>query len=135
MEEELYLLQQPPFRFVDRLAVMEDDGAETLYQVTDNTLLMTDDGHMSAGGMVEVMAQTAAAWQGLWAVRHHLEVRPGKIGAVSGMHIYAWPKVGDTLCARMRIVNKVFGVMSIETSIHRDGECICEAKMKIALDD
>jgi predicted hotdog family 3-hydroxylacyl-ACP dehydratase len=124
------LPQRPPFVMIDAFV---DEGNELMYsQLTvreDNILL--EDGALSASGMVENIAQTAAARIGYIC---GLEGRPapiGYIGAIQHLRVTSLPIVGEVLRTSVTIQNQIFNATQIRGEVRRGDDVLASCEMKI----
>ena len=101
-----YIPQRPPFVMVDDLLESTPDSALTQWLVPADGELV-ENGILQAAGLMENVAQTAAAWIGYQAKTQNQPIRIGYIGAVKRMTVNAFPRVGETLQTRIDIVEKV----------------------------
>src|ERR1700744_581924 len=96
------LPQGPPFIMVDQLLYVDEHTARTSFRVrADNPLV--DNGTFTAAGLMENIAQTAAAGAGYAAHSSNGEVRTGYIVSVSNLEIKALPIVDDELTTETTI--------------------------------
>ena len=136
MEQEYDILtllpQRPPMVMVDRL--LHCDPVVTVTELTvreDN--IMVEDGHMSACGLIENIAQTCAARMGYINLSSGKEVRVGVIGALRDMEIHSLPSVGSRIETKIEVSDEVFG-MTLAHAESRSGDTLlCSGTIKIAL--
>ena len=122
--------QRWPFVMVDELVSSNDDTTQTTLLVQAGNVLVND-GILSEAGLVENIAQTAAAGAGYAARQFGKPVKPGFIGAVKNLEVFALPKVGDTIETEVKIENRVFDVSIIKGKITCEGSTIAQCEMKI----
>lgn len=124
------LPQGPPFVMVDELVVADNSGASTRYRVTaDNP--MVADGQFGAGGLIENIAQTAAAGAGFVAQAAGGKVSSGAIVSVSNLEILRLPAVGDELVTAVTITSRVADIIVISGTITCGQDVIARGEMKI----
>ncbi len=127
-----YIPQRPPFVMVDELVSSSETSAVTTYCVpTDNVLLTGNE--LPAAGLLENVAQTAAAWIGSIATAKNEPVRIGYVGAVKKMNIYRLPQVGETLTTTIDVVATAFDITLVSGTIKIGNELAAEMDLKIAL--
>ena len=127
------LPQRPPFLFVDRLEHYDDMETVTSFTVPEEHLLV-EDGHLTASGILENMAQASAARIGyLCKYILHVPVRIGYIGAIRKFRVNRLPAAGETLHTTVVLVEDVFGISLADVTVRVDGEIIAEAALKTAL--
>ena len=136
MEQEYDILtllpQRPPMVMVDRL--LHCDPVVTVTELTvreDN--IMVEDGHMSACGLIENIAQTCAARMGYINLSKGEDVRVGVIGALRDMEIHALPEVGSTITTRIEVSDEVFGMTLAQAESYCGDTLLCRGTIKIAL--
>ncbi len=122
--------QRPPFIMVDRLVSCDENGSQTTTKVRDENILV-DNGEFSEAGLIENIAQTAAAGVGYIAKQNGEPVLTGYIGAIKNLEIYALPKVGDVIETGVVIEKMVFDVTMIAGSVICRGALLAKCEMKI----
>ncbi|MBZ4189810.1 3-hydroxyacyl-ACP dehydratase [Niabella beijingensis] len=125
-----YIPQRPPFVMVQTLEHSDDDGAATWFTVTDDNILV-EDGLFREPGLVENIAQTAAARIGYLCNKENKPVPVGFIGAVQRLKISRLPATGEVLNTSIRIRNQVFNATIIDGAIAVNGEVIASCEMRI----
>lgn len=127
------LPQREPFLFVDRLLHYDDHETRTAFTVREGHLLV-EEGHLSASGILENMAQTSAARIGyLNKYILHIPVRIGFIGAIRKFRVHRLPAVGETLETTILLREDVFGISLTDAVVRIGDEVIAEASLKTAL--
>lgn len=127
------LPQRPPFLFVDRLEHYDDTETVTSFTVPEEHLLV-EDGHLTASGILENMAQASAARIGyLCKYILHVPVRIGYIGAIRKFRVHRLPAVGETLTTTIIFQEDVFGITLTDAVVRIGEEIIAEAALKTAL--
>lgn len=128
------LPQRDPFVAVDCLVHYDDREVVTETLVRADSLF-TEDGRMTAAGLMENIAQTCAARIGFRTlyVLGLDKVDIGVIGALRNMEIHALPLAGQTLTTRVTVKEEAFGITLVEASVTSEGRTLAEGEMKIAL--
>ena len=128
------LPQRDPFVAVDCLVHYDDREVVTETLVRADSLF-TEDGRMTAAGLMENIAQTCAARIGFRTlyVMGLDKVDIGVIGALRNMEIHALPLAGQTLTTRVTVKEEAFGITLVEASVESEGQLLAEGEMKIAL--
>ena len=127
------LSQREPFLFVDRLESYDDRETVTSFSVPAEHLLV-EDGHLTASGILENMAQSSAARIG-YQCKYilHVPVRIGYIGAIRNYRVHRLPAVGETLSTTILFREDVFGITLTDAVVRVGEEIIAEASLKTAL--
>ena len=125
--------QRPPMVLVDRFEGIDAEGVSTTGYTVEPAGLFVAGGRMSECGIIEHMAQSAAARIG-WCCR--AEGRPvpvGFIGAVSRLELHDLPRTGAHLRTRLRIVQEIGPLSLAEERTEADGRPLAEGNLKIYL--
>ena len=122
--------QKPPFVMVDKLIAFSETGTTTGFTIKADNIFVKD-GIFKEPGLVENIAQTAAARAGYVSKTQNKPVMVGYIGAVSGLQVLALPKTGDELITEITIENQIFDVTLISGKITCNDQLIAQCKMKI----
>jgi predicted hotdog family 3-hydroxylacyl-ACP dehydratase len=128
------LPQRDPFVAVDSLVHYDETEVVTETLVRADSLF-TEDGRLTAAGLIENIAQSCAARIGFrtLCVLGLDTVDIGVIGALRNMEIHALPRVGRKLTTRVRVEEEAFGITLVEASVTSEGRILAEGEMKIAL--
>lgn len=122
--------QRWPFVMVDTLVSSNDETTHTTLLVQVENVLVNDS-VLSEAGLVENIAQTAAARAGYIARQLGKPMQPGFIGAVKILEVFTLPKVGDTIETEVKIENQIFDVTIIKGKITCKGATMAQCEMKI----
>lgn len=125
--------QRPPMVLVDRFEGIDAEGVSTTGYTVEPAGLFVAGGRMSECGIIEHMAQSAAARIG-WCCR--AEGRPvpvGFIGAVSRLELHDLPRTGVHLRTHLRIVQEIGPLSLAEVRTEADGRPLAEGNLKIYL--
>jgi predicted hotdog family 3-hydroxylacyl-ACP dehydratase len=122
--------QRPPFVMVDELVYCDEFITQTIFKVANDNVLVANGEFMEAG-LMENIAQTAAARAGHIAEIENKPVAVGYIGAVKNFEIFNLPKVNDELLTEVKIENQVFDVTIISGVVKCNGIVIAQCEMNI----
>ena len=129
--------QRPPFVMVDKLIYFEGKIAKTQFTITPDNVMLADDGTLSAGGIIENMAQTCAARIGY--INKFLESKTAKIGvigSIKNLTINSFPKAGDVLTTTVEeTFSGMLNMTMLNAKIECEGTIIAEGEIKVALTD
>jgi 3-hydroxymyristoyl/3-hydroxydecanoyl-(acyl carrier protein) dehydratase len=121
------LPQKTPFKMVDHLHFSEENKIVTSFTVNaDNPLVC--DGFFTEGGMIENMAQSAAAGTGYFFTQQQKEIPIGYIGAVKNVKISRLPASGDEIRTELTTLNRIGDASIVEGKIFSGKELLgcCE---------
>ena len=130
------LPQKEPFVMVSRLVELDDVRTVCETDIGEDNL-MAENGHLSASGLIENIAQTCAARIGYYN-KYVLkkDVQIGFVGAIRNMEIIGLPEVGQMITTIVEVKEEVFGMTlaSAMVIIREKGEkVLATAEMKIAV--
>ena len=127
---EILIPQRSPFVMIDKLLEVAETSTTSGFTILDNNIFVQD-GIFKEPGLVENIAQTAAARAGYVSKTENKPVLVGYIGAVNNLQIFSLPKTGDELITEITIENQIFDVTLISGKITCDKQLIAQCNMKI----
>ena len=132
MGEELYKLipQRNPIVMVDTFFCAEEEGAETGLHVQMGNIFC-EEGVLREPGMIEHVAQSAAAFAGYLPYTQGESPKLGFIGEVKKFKISRLPKVGEFLHTTLRVLGEAAGVTLIAAETKSNEEVLATCQMKI----
>lgn len=130
--EEL-IPQRRPIVMVDRLERIEEGVSTTTLEIRPGNLFV-EEGRMTECGLVEHVAQSAAARIGYLFRQKGERVPIGYIGSVNHFRLERLPEVGERLTTSIRVLQEVFQVSLIEAEVRSGEELIATTRMKIFLE-
>jgi predicted hotdog family 3-hydroxylacyl-ACP dehydratase len=122
--------QKPPFVMVGELLFSDDNITKTSFTITAYNVFVIN-GEFSEAGLMENMAQTAAAGSGNMARIENRAVTNGYIGQVKNFEIYSLPKVGDVLITEVKMEVQVFDAGIVSGKIWCNDMEVAQCEMKI----
>jgi predicted hotdog family 3-hydroxylacyl-ACP dehydratase len=127
-----YIPQKPPIVMIDAIISCDDVSVTTQLEIEADNIFVQDN-FLQEPGVVENMAQTAAAKAGYEAKKQNAEPFLGFIGAIKDLKIFALPKVGDILTTTVTVKMDVMGITLIGAASHCNDIKIAECEMKIVI--
>ncbi|HLP22088.1 MAG TPA: hypothetical protein VK174_17360 [Chitinophagales bacterium] len=122
--------QKPPFVLISTLHTVSESNSVTTFNF-DNNHVLCQNGKLTAAGLMENIAQTAAAKMGYECDMLGKKIPVGFIGDVRDFVYTRLPLVGEEIETEIVINNQVFDVSMITGSVKQNGEEIASCKMKI----
>jgi predicted hotdog family 3-hydroxylacyl-ACP dehydratase len=126
--------QRPPFVMIDQLINCDAISSRTMLRVREENVLV-DDGELSEAGLIENIAQTAAAGIGYITKKNGDAILTGYIGAIKNLEVFALPKAGDVIETEVIILNKIFDVTIISGSVTCKEVLLAKCEMKIFIEN
>ena len=122
--------QRPPFVMVGRLLSSDEQVTRTSFRVGEDNIFVVN-GRFTEGGLLENIAQTAAARAGAISRIENKPVQVGYIGAVKNLEIIDLPGTGDELITEIRIEDAIFDVTVISGKVWCNEKVLAQCEMKI----
>lgn len=126
--------QRAPIVMVDEFIGMEENISKTRFAVKADNIFV-DDGKLSECGLIEHIAQSAAARVGYIFKNNNQPIPIGYIGSVNNFEINDFPNVGDVISTDIEIIQEVFNITLIQAHCRVNDVEIASCKMKIFLDN
>lgn len=127
--------QRPPMVLIDSFdGIDEMEVSHTAFTVPSDCLFTERDA-LTECGLIEHMAQSAAARVGWLCREAENEVPVGYIGAVSKFTAYTLPAVGSRLDSSLRVVQQIGPLSLVEIRTEADGKTVAEGNLKIFLQE
>lgn len=127
------LPQQEPFVMIGTLTAFSMDSSTTETLIREDNIFV-DNGHFSAAGMMENIAQTCAARIGFYnKYILHNEVQLGFIGAIRNYVVNSLAPVGATITTKVDILEDVFGMIMASASVMCGDTLLASCEVKLAV--
>ena len=129
------LPQRPPMLLIDALLSCAADLTVSQFRVPADSVLV-EDGHLSEAGLVENIAQTAAAGAGYGYQQGGAGTSPiGFIAAIKDLRVKALPAVGTVLTTEVVVQNQVLEFTIVRGTVRAGGATFAECEMRIYIKD
>ena len=125
--------QRAPIVMVDKFLGIEDGVSYTQFDVLEDNI-MVEEGVLSECGLIEHIAQSAAARVGYIFKSQNQNIPIGYIGSVNKFSVESLPAVGRRIKTEVKVLQEVGGISLIEAVCKVADEVIANCRMKIFLD-
>lgn len=125
--------QRPPIVMVDQFLELKESLSWTEFTVKEDNLFV-EEGEMSECGIIEHIAQSAAARVGFVYQEKGETVPIGYIGSINHFKINRLPHVGEQLKTSIEMIQEVFNISLVEAKCTVEGIELASCRMKIYLD-
>ncbi len=129
-----YIPQRPPFVMIDCLESVESDTVTSKFEIPEDNPMVSE-GFFQEGGLIENIAQTAAAGVGYKCISNNKPVVIGFIGSVKNLKTYKLPKWGETLETEVKTVSEIMNATIIKGVVKNSNNTMLECEMNIFLQD
>lgn len=126
--------QKHPFVFIDKVIEFTEIEISTQFEITEESPFVAH-GKLHEAGLIENIAQTAAALEGCNAKQQNKEIKLGFIGSVKRLTIARAPLVGERVETKLKIVTTALGVNVAEGSVSIGDEQIASCTLNIFLNE
>lgn len=124
--------QRPPIVMVDLLQNVTESEAETGLLIKEENIFVHN-GQLQEPGLIEHIAQSAAAFAGFKGYAAGEEPRLGYIGELKRLFLYARPNVGARLTTHLRVLGEAAGITLLAAETKVGDDVVAAGQMKIFL--
>jgi predicted hotdog family 3-hydroxylacyl-ACP dehydratase len=129
-----YIPQRDPFIAVHDILQATHDFAKTQFEVLSESIFIRN-GLFREPGLLENIAQTAAAQIGYVCKKNGLPAPLGYIVAIKNLSVFSLPPVGAVLTTSIQVTNHVMGVILLEGIVRLQEAIVCQCEMRILVED
>ena len=122
--------QRTPMTMIDALIAADEKSARGKLHILESNLFI-DNGVLAEPGLIEFIAQTAAAYTGYKNKTTNQEVSEVYIGAIKNLVIYELPKVNSFVQSEIVVENEIVGYTIIVGRVYQEDRLLAECEMRI----
>jgi predicted hotdog family 3-hydroxylacyl-ACP dehydratase len=122
--------QRPPMVLIDRLISVDEKSATGRLFIRESNIFC-ENGFLQEGGLMEFIAQTAAAYEGYRQLLLQEEVRPGFIGAIKNLSVHSLPAINTEIQSEIIVDSELLGYTIITGKIFQNNTIVAECEMRI----
>ena len=127
-----FIPQRPPMVMIGKLVSVEGKITTTSLIIRKDNIFCHE-GIFREPGLIENMAQTAAAGAGYCAVLEGNVASQGFIGGIKNLHIDKMPKEGDEIRTEVTVEHEVFNATVVTGKVFLESDVIAFCELKIFL--
>jgi 3-hydroxyacyl-[acyl-carrier-protein] dehydratase len=127
-----YIPQRPPMVMIDELIACDEKTATSSFLIKAGNIFVEDE-KFTEPGLIENIAQTAAAMMGYQCALQNAPVPIGFIAAVKDLKINFIPNTASVIETTVTVTNNVMNVSIIEGKVEQSGKILCICEMKILI--
>jgi predicted hotdog family 3-hydroxylacyl-ACP dehydratase len=127
-----YIPQRPPMVMIGNLISAEDKKTVTSFLIRSDTIFVSN-GVLREAGLIENMAQTAAAGAGFSARRSGKEPRIGFIGGIKNLEFFFLPGTGQEIVTETVVDFEVQDALVTSCKVFADKLLCASCELKIFL--
>jgi predicted hotdog family 3-hydroxylacyl-ACP dehydratase len=122
--------QRPPMQMIDKLTDADERSAKGYLFIRESNLFC-ENGRLREPGLIEFIAQTAAAFTGYRNKINSGSVHEGYIGAVKNLVVTALPPVNTEITSEIILENEIVGFTIITGKVFSNNQVIASCEMRI----
>lgn len=128
--------QRPPMLMIGSLLSSSSIEAITSFQIGADCIFV-EDGKLTEFGLIENMAQSAAALNGINEYINKIPPRLGFIGEIKDFRLHKNPHVGDTIVTHIKIIAEADKVLLVDGKVRLKNveDILANTKLKIFIQD
>ena len=126
------LPQRPPFVMVDCLYHCDEKSVRTGFKPSAENIF-SQEGFFTEPGLIENMAQSAAAGTGYFYTAQNKPVPVGFIGAVKNFKLFRQARVGELLITDIEVVTEVMNASVVRATVRHHDELVATGELRIFL--
>ncbi len=127
---EKFIPQRRPMLMIHELEEADEQHAITRFSIErDNVFL--DMNRLAEPGLIENIAQTAAAQVGYVCSQQSKPVPIGYIAAIKDLIVHNLPELGTQIRTVVEVVNVVMDITLIKGNVYQNNQLLCECEMRI----
>lgn len=119
---------------VDSVISAENSVTITSFLIKDENVFL-EDGLFREPGMIENIAQSAAAGIGARSAGTFQNPKLGFIGAIRDLKIFSFPRTGDTIITKVTVTHEILNATVASGEIRLDGKLFAECELRIFTED
>jgi 3-hydroxyacyl-[acyl-carrier-protein] dehydratase len=127
-----FIPQRPPIVMIDRLIQSDLESATSAFTILP-TNIFVDDGKFTEPGLIENIAQTAAAMVGYQSSLQQIPTPIGYIASIKDLSIKFLPDVLSTIRTTINVTNTVMDVTIIKGMVEQNEKIVCSCEMRILI--
>ena len=131
--KEINIPQKPPMVMVDRIIGIIAKKTVTTFLIRDDNVFL-EDGFFREPGLIENIAQSAAAGIASVTLNADEEPKTGFIGAIRELKIFKLPKSGDEIRTTVTVTHEILNATVVAGQIILHDELIAECELRIFLE-
>jgi 3-hydroxyacyl-[acyl-carrier-protein] dehydratase len=127
-----YIPQRAPMIMVDALQQVTDKTATSTFCIQPDNIFVTD-GKFTEPGLLENIAQTAAAMAGHQSALKKIPAPIGYLAAIKDLKIFSLPTVQAKIETTVNLTNTVLDVTIVEGTVRQNEKLLCSCEMRILI--
>lgn len=129
-----YIPQHPPMVMINKIIDCNEQEIITEFEIEDGTIFVKN-GCLQECGIIENMAQSAAAMTGYLAKQNQQDIKRGFIGSVKKINIKRLPKINTNILTKVKVITQVMNANVVQATVTQNKTEIANCQMNIFLEE
>ncbi len=129
-----YIPQRAPIVMISEILLCTPESIITRFNILDDNIFVNDY-CLQETGIIENIAQTAAAMTGYMTKKNNSEVKRGFIGSVKKLQINELPMIDTAITTEVKVITEVMNATVIEGVVMQNGKQMANCEMNIFLEE
>lgn len=125
-----FIPQKPPMVMIEKLIFADEKKTISSLTILPENIFC-ENGVFTEPGLIENMAQTAAAGSGFKSMSKKEEPPAGFIGGIRNLIIHSLPKTGQVIRTEIIVEHEIFDALVVTGKVFLDDRMIAGCEMKI----
>jgi predicted hotdog family 3-hydroxylacyl-ACP dehydratase len=125
-----FIPQKMPMVMVEKLILADEKKTITSLTILPENIFC-ENGIFREPGLIENMAQTAAAGTGYRSVLKNEDPPAGFIGGIRNLVINTLPRAGQVISTEIIVEHEIFDALVVNGKVYLEGQVIAGCEMKI----
>lgn len=127
------LPHRTPMVMIDSLVEHSEEKTITLFTIEANNIFVRD-GALQESGLIENIAQSAAASSGYYYHQNKLQQPLTYIASINKVRILKLPKVNESIQTEIKLTSNILNINVISGKCFLKDELIAECEMKVLIE-
>ena len=133
MDIQLLIPQRDPIIMVDKVISHSKDNTDTLFTINKKNIFVVDNIFQSSG-VIEHIAQSAAASMGIETIESGNKPLLGYIASIKNLTIHDLPKVGSVIKTKIIITNQINNIIIVTGVSKVEGKSIASCELRVYIE-
>lgn len=125
-----FIPQKPPMVMIEKLILADEKKTITSLTILPENIFC-EKGVLKEPGLIENMAQTAAAGSGYKSISRNEQPPEGFIGGIRNLMINSLPETGKVIRTEIIVEHEIFDALVVTGKVFLDDRMIAGCEMKI----
>ena len=122
--------QRAPMVMIDSLLEIGEDNALCALTISEDNIFCLKEGCFEESGLIEHIAQSAAAMVGYEYYSQGLPAPIGFIASIDKFELFLKPQIGSVIETRITTIQKVSEIVVVNGVVTEGGERVAQCNMK-----